>query len=448
MNSARKKKPIPLKRNRNPSSIVPSLLAFSVAFSAHAQEEVPPAEAPPPPAAEPAPEPVPETAPAAADPPPVAEAPPEEVQATEAEVEKVEEPAAFAPKLTMGVGMRTGLSLDPDAGTLTLNDGLVDQIQIRPFIGGSLTPHVGFWVQFEIGSGSDNPDDATSASFLPSFAILDAIAQIKVVDEFQVWVGQHIPAQDRNNMNGPFFGNTWNFAIAAGGYPFDMGARDRGFTFWGLVAGGHFKYHLSVVDLQPGQTMERARYAGRVNFHFLEPENFYYSSGTYFGTQDILTVGAAVQGQQGDAAVEDDDLVGISLDGMFEKNLGKAGTWTAEAGYFNFDNTGANYINNRGTADVGYGVPPTAPGEGFLGVLSWLTPDKIGAGKLQPNARIQYGDYAGNTTIVFDAGLAYIVDGFNHKYHLNYRHTEAGPNGGDKVGSDAIQIGFQYMMAN
>lgn len=298
---------IPVFRNPISLSTLASVLAMTVALSAHAQDPPPAeAEAEPPPT-EPAPEveaapppPAEEVAPA-----PVAEeAPPEPV---EEEVEKVEEPAAFSPHLTLGAGMRTGLSLDPDAGTLTLNDGLVDQMQIRPFIGGSLTPHVGFWVQFEIGSGGDSADGNVTNSFLPSFAILDAIAQIKVVDEFQVWVGQHIPANDRNNMNGPFFGNTWNFATAAGGYPFDMGARDRGFTFWGLVAGGHFKYHLSVVDLQPGQSIDHSRVAGRVTLHFLEPENFYYNSGTYFGTQDILTVGAVVQAQKGDDAVADDD---------------------------------------------------------------------------------------------------------------------------------------------
>ena len=35
-------------------------------------------------------------------------------------------------------------------------------------------------------------------------------------------------------------------------FPMDFAARDRGFTFWGLVAGGILKYHLSVVDLQRG----------------------------------------------------------------------------------------------------------------------------------------------------------------------------------------------------
>jgi len=345
--------------------------------------------------------------------------------------------------------MRTGLSLNFDPGTLTLNDGLVDQINVRPFMGGNLTPMVSYWIQFEIGSGLDN--GTAPASFLPSFAILDAIAQLKFMDEFQLWVGQHIPAGDRNNMNGPFFGNGWNFAIAAGGYPFDMGARDRGFTFWGLVGGGHFKYKLSMVDLQPGRSLGQSRFGARVDLHLFEPENFYYNSGTYFGDQDILTIRASLQGQSGDETIDDDDLIGFNVDAMFEKNFGKGGTLTAELGYFNFDNTGAAYGVNQYTSDAGNGVgaggsgPP--PGEGFLGMVSWLTPEKVGKGKIQPNARFQYGDYSGATTMVFVLGLAYIIDGFNHKYHLNYRHVESGPNGGATVGDDSLQIGFQYMMA-
>lgn len=378
---------------------------------------------------------------------PKEETPEELVPATE---EPVDEPPPeadkpFEPSFTIGAGLRTGLDLafgGPEP-TLRLNDGLVDQINIRPFIGGSFTPVVSYWLQFEIGT----------ANGLGNFAILDAIGQFKFADEFQLWVGQHIPAGDRNNMNGPFFGNTWNFAIAAGGYPFDAGARDRGFTFWGLIAGGHLKYHLSMVDLQgnlggPNRSIGQSRFAGRLTVHILEPENFYYNSGTYWGKQDILTFGASFQGQSGlSTPGTDDDLIGFTFDGMFEKNFGAGGTLTAEAGYFNYDNTGAGYIVNQNTVDTGLGVGVNGVGEGFLGTLSWLTPGKIGPGQIQPNARYQYGDYSGTQTHVIDAGLAYVIDGFNHKYHLNYRHVESGPTGGGTAGSDSIQLGVQFIAA-
>lgn len=367
--------------------------------------------------------------------PPVTEEPMVEAAPAEAP------PAPFAPSLTVGFGARSGLSADLDSGVVTLTDGLVDEFNVRPFMAASLTPNIGAFVQFEIGSGTPGG--------LGNFSVLDAIAQLKVINEFQVWVGQHIPANDRNNMNGPFFGNTWNFAIDAGGYPFDVGARDRGITAWGLIADGHVKYHLSAVDLQPGRDIAQARLAGRLTLHFLEPENFYYNSGTYWGKQDILTVGAVFHTQKGSDAVADDDLNGFSFDGMFEKNFGKVGTFTAELGYFNFDNTGVNYVVNQYTNDSGMGVG-ASQGEGMLAILSWLTPDKIGPGQIQPNGRVQYGDYEGVKNTVVDVGLAYVIDGYNHKYHINYRHGDRTDNtGADPINTqlDSIQVGFQYMMA-
>lgn len=82
----------------------------------------------------------------------------------------------------------------------------------------------------------------------------------------------------------------------------------------------------------------------------------------------------------------------------------------------------------------------------YMGVVSWLTPGKVGPGQIQPNARFQYADWATQSRLVLDFGLAYVVDGFNHKYHLNYRHAETEPDGLDTVAADSIQFGFQYLM--
>lgn len=362
-----------------------------------------------------------------------AEPPPEEVK-------PAEEEGGFKPSLNWGAGFRTGLAMGlsgPTEGELSLNDGLVDQAHIRPFIGGTLTDHIGFFLQFEIGTPTG----------VGSFSILDAIAQFRVVDEFQVWLGQHIPANDRNNMNGPFYANGWNFPIAVEEYPFDVGARDRGLTFWGLVGGGVFKYHASVVDLQPGRDIGQARYAARATVHFLEPEAFYYNSGTYFGEKDVLAIGAVISGQDGDDGA-DNDFLGFSVDALFEKNAGSAGTFTAEFGYWNYDETGAAYQVNQGTVNAGMGVAGPYPGEAVLGIVSWLTPDKVGPGKIQLNSTFQYADWVTEERIVVDGGLAYIVDGFNHKYHLNYRHADTTPVAtGLTTSADIIQLGLQYQMS-
>lgn len=363
------------------------------------------------------------------------------------------------PKLNVGIGIRAGLTLDLDDETvggpsLTLDDGLVDQFLIRPYFSGQLSEHFGFTANFEAGAPGNL-----------GIEVLDAIAQIKIVDELQVWFGQHIPAMDRNNMNGPFYHNLWNFPITAQTPPFDRAARDRGVTLWGLVAGGAFKYHLSMVDLQPpaaGQTdangntltaagIENARFAARATIHLWEPENFYYTSGTYYGTKDVFAIGVVAQYQQGVDVVDgdgvpvdtDNDYTSFSADLLIEKNLGEGGTFTLEGGYWNLEDVGEGYIVNAGTSDQGVGVFGPAPGSSYMAALSWLSPTKLGAGQLQPGARLQIGDYGEEQSVTLDVSMGYIVDGFNNRWYLNYRHQEPV---GDTPADDWVQFGAQYQM--
>jgi hypothetical protein len=404
----------------------------------------------------PAPEPTvhvaaPAAEPALAEPKPVSD--PEPVKAP---------PKPAAPSLKIGMGVRTGLSLSlanpTDDVQLYLDDGLADQITIRPYFSAQLTERIGVVANFDIETSG--------------FNLLDGIIQLKVADEFQIWAGQHIPAQDRNNFCGPYFNNSWNFAIHVHSYPFDFGARDRGFTFWGLIAGGILKYHLSMVDLQPGGNMTPgrsigdSRFGGRVTLNLLDPENYYYSSGTYYGAQDTLALGAAFQYQHGVTGAEggvdndgdgeiDSDFLGFSFDALFEKRLGDAGTLTFEAGYWNFEHTGPDYVVNQGTRNVGNGFVGSGggryannnwivDGQSLLGAVSWLTPGKIGIGHLQPNFRVQWANEDAGGVTVIDVGLAYVIDGFNNRWHLNYRHIEPKASGADST--DMIQVGAQLQI--
>jgi len=432
------------RRHHNPhylGAILTLTIACGIVSSASAQDE--PATASPvvttsteqaAPLVEPTPE-----------PPPPPEEPAVEVSPEPAAAE--EAPAEPAPALKIGVGFRTGLTavLD-DPVVLTLDDGLVDQVNIRPYFTGQMNEHIGFFTQLELGT----------ANGLGSFAILDAIAQVKFIDEFQVWLGHHIPANDRNNMNGPFFNNGLNFPIQVPTYPMDSGARDRGVTFWGLVADGMLKYHASIVDLQKGRDISTSRFAGRLTLHLLEPENFYYNSGTYFGSQDVLAIGAVATYQKAsdvgidtdsdgvpDAVSDDTEYAAFSFDFMFEKNLDASGTITVDAAYWNTKGVGNDYVVNQGSVDEGIGVEFGSPGQSFMVGASWLTAEKIGIGQIQPNVRFQYSDYEGGAkTNVIDVGVGYIINGYNNRWYLNYRHV--GVEDGDSV--SMLQIGTQLMM--
>jgi hypothetical protein len=367
-------------------------------------------------------------------------------------------PASNMPTLKIGLGVRTGLSIgnvnpkgsaDGDGYSVQLQDGLFDGATLRPYFSSQLTKHIGVVANLDI-------------QMTRGFNLLDAIAQFKIVDEFQIWVGQHIPANDRNNFCGPFFANTWNFAVNVQAYPMDFAARDRGMTFWGLVAGGILKYQASVVDLQPGAKIENARYAGRLTLNLLDPENYYYSSGTYFGSQDVLSLGAVFSYQKGLDVTQtttgangmdvtniltDNDFIGFSFDALFEKRLGKAGTLTLEAGYWNFDNSGTQYIVNQNSKSLGNGFV-SGLGQSVLAAVSWLTPGKIGIGHLQPNVKFQWADKKTSggvgspyDTKVVDLGLGYIIDGYNHHWRANYRfgNTPAGVE-------NSFQLGIQFQI--
>ncbi len=376
------------------------------------------------------------------------------VEPEEATAEPETEPETSAPSLKVGMGIRAGTALvfnDPgaDGAVLRLDDGVASQLNVRPYFSGQLTEAIGFTGNLEITDGSVD--------------ILDAIVQVKVADELQVWIGQHIPAMERNNFNGPFYNNGWNLPIAVQTLPFDIAGRDRGVTAWGLVAGGLFKYHVSVVDLHPparstlgdvetaAATIGNARVAARATLNLLDPENYYYTSGTYYGAQDTLAIGAVVQAQKGvdpapgsDPDVElDNDLLAFSADLLFEKNLGSGGTFTLEGGYWNYENTGADYVPNQGTTNFGGGVVGPVQGTSYLVGVSWLTPEKVGYGKLQPLAKIQVGDYEQNRVVVADFGLGYIIDDFNHRWFLNYRYLDAG-GATDPV--NMLQIGAQLQL--
>jgi hypothetical protein len=137
---------------------------------------------------------------------------------------------------------------------------------------------------------------------------------------------------------------------------------------------------------------------------------------------------------------------------LFEKNLHEAGVFTLEGAYWNMNGVGKEYVVNQSSAQFGKGVSGPSPGQSFLVAASWLTPKKIGAGKIQPNARFQYGSYtdqwsSGTSTWndvknkVVDAGLAYVVDGFNHRWHINYRHSDLGGLKGNMA-----QAGVQFQL--
>jgi hypothetical protein len=413
-----------------------ALAVILQAASAAAQDATPPAApapaepvaAPvePPPAAAPAAPPaavINETA--AAAPAPLAAEP---VAAPEAPPAPEEEP----PPLNISIwgrvdaALSTGASSPPVQPSGDSLDDISSTADFQIHTSGKVYGAVSFTANFV---ATYNPD------IQGSVGLLDGIIQIEPSDFFNVWLGRMLVPVDRANFSGYWFAAPWyypGFGFADGqvGAPLEGPfGRNDGVTIWGQVGGGVFKYYAGMYDLYNVDTSPL--FSGRVTLNLLDPEPGYYSSSTYYG-KDILAIAAGVQSKKdGSVLAEDgvtvatDDYTEFNADVLFEKNLGSAGVLDLEAAFYKFNGD----------------YQPTDAS--WLAVASYLLPNEIGWGKVQPLVRIQQaipsGDDADTSTLI-DAQIGYIVNSYATRFALGYRTGSAGD-----ADVQAIYFGAQFL---
>jgi hypothetical protein len=191
--------------------------------------------------------------------------------------------------------------------------------------------------------------------------------------------------------------------------------RNNGVTAWGQFMGGKAKYYIGAYDLDDSRV--KRFYSGRVNLAILGTEPGFYHSSTYYGAQDILAIGGGFQ-YQTDGFAPGANLSIFNADLLFEKNLGGGGVVTFEGAYHH--SSDGNTFKNA-----------------YYLLGSWLTPEKLGIGKLQPLIRFQ------QTTDVdrwmLDTFVTYVVDDYFTRIALGFQHADVGvaPN------ANMIQIGVQ-----
>jgi hypothetical protein len=264
---------------------------------------------------------------------------------------------------------------------------------------------------------------------------------------------------DRSNFSGAWFMAPWNytgafFAPGAAGYVGPRGTeewgREVGTVIWGHDPDGKFKYYLGAMDLDAnvGNTSSAAitpLYAARLGYAIIGSEPGFYGSSTYYGSQDILAIGAGIRSQA--ELLEDDpttmgvdesdnsDLMEYNVDVLAEFNPAGVGTLSAEAAFYGF-NSDVTPVDNM-----------------FVGVLSYATPEPIGLGKLGPVVRFQTASN-GDTDLSqsqFDVGLAYLMKDYFAKLQLTYTMSMADvPNdptdpteGTTEAKANMLQLGFQ-----
>lgn len=287
--------------------------------------------------------------------------------------------------------------------------------------------------------------------------VLDGYAQFEPMDEINVWGGRMLPPSDRANLDGPYFLLNWSYPGVVSRYPQKVSGRMDGGTIWGKVFDKRLVYSVGVYDGKnqiagASNTGGNPLIAGRIAFNFLDPEPnpAYYTSSTYFGTADVLTLAIAGQHQTDGVgtAFQRADFSAWNIDALFEKRLGDSGmygTVTLEGAYYRYYTGGirdvATNFNNARSHDL---VGGQTQGGAYLLGAGYLIPYEIGWGKLQPNFRFQQFNASLFRTSErqYDYGLTYVIRGHNARVTANYGINEFSNRNNIRLFTLGLQIQF------
>jgi hypothetical protein len=318
-------------------------------------------------------------------------------------------PAPPQKSLSYGVGLRVGGGETTQTAANTVG---VSSLDVRPYISGQIHPMVKFSANLDLNN--------TDASRIH---VLDAVAQFEPDPLLNVWFGRFLPPSDRANLSGPYYQNAWLYPDAVNAYPSIYAGRDDGVALWGQTGGGQFKYQGGFFTTDTNTPAKQGIYAGRVTYNFLDPEPGYYNSSTYYGSKEILAVGAAMQYQRNviTTATGKSDLLGFNVDALFERPMLGGDALSLEGAYYNFEQ------GNQG--------------QSFFALASYLVGQKLGIGKVQPTVRFQQfmPTGGGAATHVVDGGVNYILDGHNARlaFAVQHRDVPTGPS------TTSFQFGVQ-----
>jgi hypothetical protein len=256
--------------------------------------------------------------------------------------------------------------------------------------------------------------------------ILDLIGRLEFDPAFNLWVGRMLVPSDRSNFSGPWFQAPWNYPGVFGKYYIGPrqgpSGRNDGATVWGDIGGtGKFKYYVGAFDLH--NVGVSPLFTARLNLAILGSEPGFYHSSVYYGSQDILAIGAGVQYQK-DGSVESapppmpggmmgampfvpmtSNYLGIIGDVLFEKNLGGSGVIGVE-GLVNIHN--GDYEPVKQT---------------FYGTVHYLLPGEMGIGQIQPLVRFQGATpkAGGDMWMLLDAQVGYVIKAYAARLAIGYQ---------------------------
>lgn len=257
--------------------------------------------------------------------------------------------------ITVGAGLQASYANSQTNGGPDTNQFALDHIRL--YVNGPVYEDIKFMFNTDYDSVTNK------------IGVLDAVAEIGISPEFNIWFGRFLPPSDRANLYGPFYSHEW-LPFTDGvqdGYPGVYQGRDNGVAYWGTFAK---KVKVSAGAFDGGSADGNARVIGaaRVQIDFWDPEDGYYLNGTYYGDKNLLAIGGATQVQ--------DNHTATTADFLLEKKLPNAGVISIESEYSNYNRLGgyeAAYAKSQGVYGLGsYLFPKVVPIAKFKGKFEIL----------------------------------------------------------------------------
>ncbi|MDP7277992.1 MAG: porin [Planctomycetaceae bacterium] len=327
-------------------------------------------------------------------------------------------------KVAVGFGIRTTFQAFEDGAESNggrTRDFNLDNVRI--FLSGKISEKISANFHTDIngaqpGHGTDND----------GLHVLDAVINYELTDTIGVKFGRFLPPTDRSNLSGPFFINAWEFPWVqyTNGYYDIFQGRDDGVVLHGEMGDDtQIKWSFGIFegyDTTGVAGDDNVWVVGRVVANFLDKEEGYFNSSTYYGEKDIAAIGMSFS-NQADAHGDGIDYTSWSLDALYEKKTDGGGVLTAEAAYYDRDHDG----------DAGF---QDLEGEGYFMLVSYLFSNSTSLGnlegRLQPSIRYQESDRqapgVGNRENQVDYALNYIIHG--HSARLSLVFSDIGYSGG------------------
>jgi hypothetical protein len=310
-----------------------------------------------------------------------------------------------------------GFTSPTDSGSST--DAFLRRNRITLF--GQYNDYVGFYAQIEAGTDSKLGQDNKSIYYRDAYVTLD------YRDELRFIVGRFKNTFSRENLEACLDPLTLDRSEVLAYTPFG-GSRDTGLAIWGNLLDAKLQYRLMIADGREGNNVakDNPRLTARVHYSLWDIEPDYGYLGTYLGTKKVLTIGAAVDKQDGVAyanfpsRTDIKDYSGTTLDAFMEIPTA-SGVYTLSAASFEYDTGHA--FNQSPDPELTVNTDL----EGYYVKAGYMLPNKVGPGRLQFFARHENSDYKAKTGNIeyYDQtwnslGANYYLDGQKLKISFEY----------------------------